>query len=527
MNSPHQREQLPDLLSDALSPDERARVEAHLQECAQCARELRALRAMQATLTSLPDAPTPASVRANVHAALRADSRQAHRFSALPARQQNAGNQTNEPPFEPPTSRRRAPRHNALPFALPFALPVPQLAWGGAAVVATVGLMLLARPSMQNDTSSELAPVSEIEMASRSADKGAAPDENIAPAQAPASRAQKEPKQRVEAPKVARSAPGKKVAPAVTLPADVTQLPALPPPPAVPPPRTQPKANTPPRVASETPAPNLSRAQSNSNSDPTQSASRPDTARDVSAQSKNAPNTRPATGQKVAKPIQPAPKTRESSPDNPASSSGATASAPAAPAPAPSAEVADNSRADAGDREGASSFSDGTPAGDSSDMERPTARRAMPAPLPSQSSAFESEAAPVAPKTRANAAVTTAQNAASADWPGGQIDATLTRREAEPKARSGAFASKLASPQPPLLLTWSVAKAIGNARLILLLPSEPQPVWRGSMNALPVQIALPSQTAKLRPGQKIRARLEQIDGEGNPISSSTFELLVP
>ena len=148
MNSPHQREQLPDLLSDALTSSERARVESHLATCEQCARELRALQQMQQTLAALTPATPPERVRANVRAALRQNQKQAW---ALPSLWPKRAGKT-----------------------LPFALPARQLAWGGAVALSAAGLMLLARPSLHNDTFSQSAPVSETQMAERATSSGSA-----------------------------------------------------------------------------------------------------------------------------------------------------------------------------------------------------------------------------------------------------------------------------------------------------------------------------------------------------------------
>ena len=86
MNCLHCREQLTLLQSDALDATERAAVEAHLAQCPECAREWRALEAMRATLVSLPAAPAPPQLRANVRAALQPKTRRALPF-ALPIAQ--------------------------------------------------------------------------------------------------------------------------------------------------------------------------------------------------------------------------------------------------------------------------------------------------------------------------------------------------------------------------------------------------------------------------------------------------------
>ena len=120
--------------------------------------------------------------------------------------------------------------------------------------------------------------------------------------------------------------------------------------------------------------------------------------------------------------------------------------------------------------------------------------------------------APAAPAPQQKSDVT-------GDWPGGAVEASIN---AASPAMSRAGMMKTAP-----VLTLRVALAIGNARLLLLLPNGETQVWRGSLNAAPVEIPLGKVASQVVSGQKIRARLEQIDDEGNPKSSTTFTVLWP
>ena len=167
MNSPHQREQLPNLLSDALEPAERARVESHLEQCAQCQNELRALQGMQAALASLPMQPAPENLRANVLGALRENKQRSRVLPIVNAiglaradkRQRSDARQNGKAPFLP----------------LPFALPTRALAWGGAVALGALGLMLLGRPSLQNADMAPQSAKSEADFASGAAPTKGAP----------------------------------------------------------------------------------------------------------------------------------------------------------------------------------------------------------------------------------------------------------------------------------------------------------------------------------------------------------------
>lgn len=66
------RELLPAYALDALEPDEKREVEAHLPTCAECPAELRALRQVAADLaTAVPAVAPPAALRRHVLAAVR------------------------------------------------------------------------------------------------------------------------------------------------------------------------------------------------------------------------------------------------------------------------------------------------------------------------------------------------------------------------------------------------------------------------------------------------------------------------
>ena len=475
MNSPHQREQLPDLLCDALDAAARARVEAHLRQCPQCARELRQLQQMQATIASLPVAPVPSRVRENVRAALREE-----------------------------------PRKFALPFAFP--LQTRQLAWGGAAFVCALGLMLLARPSLQQDDAfSQSAPVSESEIAARSA-RNDAPDNAATAPDSPQKRARD----------AAKSNTSTAPAPQKVLPAPVAPAPVAPPPianaqsdnsapdtnlpsfafPAAPQPIAPPKTKTP--------------------------KSRPVAPSDLSAQPpvtvepKPAPQstkTKTAPTAKIARKSSPGPKsTAKTTELAPTTADGAASNQAKPPAPITAPSMAAEGSSDQND------LAFAPPA------QAPMRARAVPAPLANDGEISQE------PLLKRNGGF-----ASSAAWSGGQIEATLAPRTAttrqdkaraeESRAGGRTNARQLAPPQnAPLVLTLSVAKPIGNARLILLAPNGESTIWRGELNELPVQIEIsPATLDKLKAAKirRLRARLEQIDGAGNPKSSSIFEIPLP
>lgn len=495
MNSPHQREQLPDLLSDALDDTQRARVESHLRECEQCARELRQLQQMQATIASLPVAPVPVSVRAGVRAALREKPRSSF----------------------------------ALPFAFPFPLRSRQLAWGGAAVAGAIGLMLLARPALQQDAYTQSAPVDETQLAARadqnSADhNGATAGEAVKP-QTLAPRADNQPAAKSQAAPKAATRPERKPAPKT-----IEQLPVLPPPPA-------------PVVSSAPIAP-----QSPQDSAPVPQVRQPDFAFPDAPRPIPKPETNPAKTRPIAPTNQAATargKTSATPAEKPkvAPKTGAPTTKSALPAPKSATQSANGAAPSTADS--SESHSDGTNARSNAGGIAPdTLRRAHPAPSPL---AKRAERAKVEqPTDRALAqnnagSATSAQT--SAQWPGGQIKATLASRadaqsgtrvggqsEAAPATQAPRAQAFAPPPQQPLILTVRVANPIGQARLILLTPAGELTVWRGVLNDQVAQIELAPATldkARAPKGQTVRARLEQIDGDGNPKSSSTFEFTQP
>lgn len=483
MNSPHQREQLPDLLSDALSDTERVRVESHLAQCAQCTRELRALQLMQQSLVALPAATPPNRVRANVHAALRENNKQVWTFSSFLAnRARSRKSQETDANLRPIQSRER----NGV--RRPFTLPTRPLAWGGAVAVATVGLMLLARPSLQNDPLSATAPVSETELASRADQSSQAADMGSdAPKESAISPAPKSAK-----PKNNQKSPPK---------AKNSQSPAIAPPRAIQPEELAPVA------ALEMPA--IETAP--------QPALKPQTPR------ANKKLSRPITPVKKAPklPVQPAPDTQplEQAKKNSKDSAPATKQAPILSHTNPPLTQPASSGASLADNGGQGSSrlrtapSANAPGVDNARNDQQKDSSSERAPLPSANGAFE--AAPMARQSLAKA---------SPVWMGGEVTATINRVQAF------AGRAKLAPEPEAPILTLSVSKAIGNARLFLRLPNGEVQVWVGSINATPVKIRLDNAAlgeANLRSGQKISARLEQIDGEGNPKGSTLFDLLWP
>lgn len=496
MNSHSQREQLTDLLCDALGPTERARVESHLAQCAQCARELRALERMQQTMASLPAATPPARLRENVRATLLEEKKQLWALSALrPRRAKTSADATRQRPVK--DSERIGARK-----ALPFALPARSLAWGGAAAVAAVGLMLLARPSFQNDSTFRSAPTSESELAT-SADSnvnaGAATDGAADSADAPNTATDLTGNSAVAKPSQTPTTNATNKAPAdaqtktagAPQPAIDSAAPgsagALPPRPPSPRPRVAQTENLAPLPQPSfdffpplPPAPSAPPRNTKRNNGKKLQPTAP-------AQTAPQAPARPAPAQ-VAPPKtapQQAPATR-----NPPSEA-KTRSLPAAP---PAALPAAGLSADSGAQENA----DGS-----------RENNFAPAPM-NEVPGVSAPRSPVARADEARVARKSGGTKKTTGWTGGEVIADLKRGD---------------TPAP--VLTLSVTKAIGNARLLLLLPDGETQVWRGSMNALPIQIKLPELAGRVRSGQKVRARLEQTSGEGNPTASTTFDVFWP
>ncbi len=447
MNSPHQREQLPDLLCDALSPTQRARVESHLAGCEQCARELRALQAMQQSLAALPAATPPARVRANVRAALHQN--QKPRWTWLPLGAQRAG--------------------------------ARQVAWGGAVALSAIGLMLLARPSLQNDSLNQSAPVSETEIAAN-ASKNAAPDSTGA-AKKPGAK---------KSSKVAGNAkPNPSVLPekrANGRPDSSASLPPLPPPPSA--------SSIPPRTRIKQPETLAPVPQTKTPS----SELFPEIAPKPTRVTPTRPGAPAAKTQAATKTQSPALSQSKLPTHKPAGRVVAPQQVPASP----NAENQDAAfSAQAPETSGNQSAISGAGTGNAPLADRENAR--------ARERDDNASAAFAPPRLGRIAPAPAMQRQAldSSDWAGGAVGAQLKRVGKTP------------------VLTLSVAIAIGNARLFLLLPNGESQVWRGSMNAAPVEIKLPELAGQVRSGQKIRARLEQIDSEGNPKSSTLFDLLWP
>ena len=479
MNSPHQREQLPDLLSDALSETERARVESHLSSCEQCARELRALQLMQKSVASLPAQSPPESIRRGVRAALRENPKQAWTFASLL-----------------PQARAKNSR---------FFVPTRQLAWGGAVAVAAVGLMLLARPSLQNNPYSSTAPVSEGELATR-AETGQA-GSGAANSNSPAPTADTE----LEAPQ----SPTKSPVPPKLGPSISQQAAPPAPEPRIPAPVAPPTNDSAPENFA--PIPNAAPPQTKSAPRPT---ARPQEPRgDKKTSRPSAPTTTkpklstptPSPSGPTTQPSNQKPKSTENAADNSAPNK-VTQPAPKVDAPAP--PVAPVTKPDASEAESddnSHSFAPPSSIGPNAtaDANNDRARIAPPAPM-----------------ARAQEAPSIAQNGPASNWTGGAVSARIDRIPARPSVgRLG-----IVPPANAPILTLGVSKAIGNARLVLLLPNGETQIWRGSMNAEPIRIKLDNpalEKANLRVGQKINARLEQIDGEGNPKGSTLFDLLWP
>lgn len=446
------REQLPLLLSDALSSDERAAVEAHLAECAECARELRALQLMSETLASLPLSDAPISLRANVRVVLR----------------------------EPERKR----------FALPFLFPqLPRnLAWGGAVAVSALGLMLLARNEMQPRPDA-MAPMSDSQVQLESQSQESSPPAAMRPA--PAARVQKN----ATKPKATL-----KTKPVPTRPATVPVLPPMPALPGAPEPviieptRPAPKAVAPKTVAPVTkpqPAPKMSGGASDKTrmspgekiSPPTPNELRP------------APKTPSAPAEKpklIAPPASPD-RTRQDASSGPAGPPGIMREA--APASWTGGEIKATLARRAS--QSASSF-----AGDAA-LARNGNRAARNSP---------SALAPVpAPATSAET------NDAATDQNAPRENAD--RENATPKT-DGA----------PLTLILRAEKSVGLARLILILPDQQIELWRGNLGATPLEIPLRNPTLQrlsLQSGQKLTARLEQINGAGESLQSTPLELSWP
>lgn len=486
MNSPHQREQLPDLLCDALNDAERARVESHLAQCAQCARELRALEAMQQSVASLPAATPPESVRMNVRAALRKDKKQLWSLSALLTQraQERRRARAASATWRPIKNSERIGARKALPFAL----PARQLAWGGAVALGAVGLMLLARPSLQNNSDSQLAPASEAELASRATSGNSATDSTNAANARGTKTSEPKTKQNAKSsqfPAALAPATGGATGSAtgsatgeLDSVANLPPLPSLPPPPRA---RTEHPENMAPIPEMQTPSIDLF----------------PDVAPAPKSDASNSQKRPDAPAPLAKAPLAKAPPARVTAPDP--TKPDIQNEAPPAPAPAqvpaqvpPGQAPASPSTSDA-ENLNSSADSSYAPTND--------------APGESAPSAF----APSGPSARVNRVAPAAQQPISSEnWTGGEVLAKL----------------RMSGNQAPVL-TLGVTKAIGDARLFLLLPEGKTPVWRGSMNAAPIEIKLPNLAAKLRSGQKIRAKLEQTDSSGNPKGSTTFNLLWP
>ena len=562
MNSPHQREQLPALLCDALDAAERERVESHLAQCAQCARELRVLQQTQNTLANLPVALTPGNLRSNVREALRAEKLQS------PSQTSTSNSRTLTVLKSEDLSPRKAdenkdwrdkdarkPRPNlALPFALP-ASSTRRLAWGAAAVLSAIGLMLLARPSFQNGAYAP-APQSEAELAARSGVNSAANTTDAGQMDKAASRnaetAKSQPS-RPGAPKANASkanavkgqATQSQAAQAAQAAPNAGRLPTFPPLPA---PNARalesdgtPQVPTissaaPPVVTAIKPLPRIKIAPA----PPTEIAP-----------AKAVPSTEIAPKTNVPPVAKPSPMTLRAQSKASDDSAPPTASAPpstlAAPlgrarAAAPSA-AAPNAAANAGNagneplqtpknrlyagRFGGANGDGATNSANNGDA--PALPRSSAGERKNRSDTPRIRLAPGGAVSSAGANLGAAQQS-SAGWTGGSVSATLTRLGAAKADVNGRARALPGTQGAPLTLTFGVSLAIGNARLILLLPGGERRVWSGSLNALPVQIALPAATiegANLKSGQKIRARLEQIGGDGNPMGSSTFELTLP
>lgn len=495
MDCSHCRERLTLLISDALSPAERAEVQAHLEQCPDCARELRALQNIQQTLVSLPAAETPLNIRANVRAALRQQPRRA--------------------------------------WALPFALPARNLAWGGALTVGALGLMLLARPVQYGGGSVPAGDIAQLE-ARPDANVSAVPPSAVAP-DADGSKADQSFADGHAKQKSGAGAPPAAQKHGQPAPQAVPQLPA----PVAPSQRDNAKALD--GAATESAkAPAQTKAKSNAPA-PKPSAdkpkAKPPSATGEARQQAVAPVTKPATDE----PQPPAP--RAANADN----------APQSPAsPAPAADQRANAPTDAA----------------SSD-----------APSAPSESSREAPAAPSGPPTALAAPGANGLYRAGRDarWTGGAVTATLARRTAErantfaggssnsiagqttrktgetakrnppaavpapapPAAMSDAASdAQETKPEPsapesqtPVTLTLSAEKALGPARLMLVAPpAKDAEIWRGTLGTQPLEIPLPNAVLqRLNPqsGQKIRARLEQIDGQGESVQSLPLELTWP
>ncbi len=531
MNSPHEREKLPDLLSDALDATERARVESHLAGCEQCARELRALQRMQQTLAAHPVATPPASIRAGARAAIsqlpnqaaRAD-KQSWAVAALRNRREPQG----RPNGQAEKQRGGAPR------ALPFALPARQLAWGGAVAFGAIGLMLLARPSLQNSPTNRTAPLSEADLAAKATPQtsaGAARDLNGAPgtdafnagADAPKTKGNAQ-RKRAEStkngaanlPDLANNLPPLSAPPTSALPArpraarpeTLAPLPEFEEPSFAPFPGSAPTST--PRTTRETireTARETGASQQQKSPDAPAPTTKPAT-KPAAPTRPNAPAQSPPAG--VARPRQAPAPPRAKTQDEPPS---AQFQSPTPPLFARKTENASSQAGDVGSAKSSEAPPEFARAEAQADAARAEARAdsgsdAALAPPAMPRRAAPGNAAPgnAAPGNAGNSALR--KSAEASDWTGGAVNARLTRGANAP------------------VLTLSVALAIGNARLFLRLPQGQTQVWRGSLNAAPIEIKLP-ELAGLRHGQKIRAKLEQIDGQGNPKSSTNFDLIWP
>ena len=491
------------LLCDALSPNERAAVEAHLEQCPNCARELRALRLTRETLASLPASPTPDRVRANVRAAL----------------------------LHPPRRRFAWPLVWPLPFAL--GAPTRQLAWGGALAVSAIGLMLLARPlqhsSSSNTPASESAPL-------QSAGKtvGASAQKPVAVSSAPAKSTP------------AKTAPVANGSNSNALfsdghakwvrPKGTAKLPQPAKIEGVAPQRA-------PRVAPPGAVAAPSDAFSNGTASTAKTRNKIGPATEKSSAAKSPPAqpsaVEPARATARARPklAAPAPKTNVLKPPLTAPAS------PSAPAAVPS---------------GAASLaksSGPTSAGLAGSSGEPPARVA----------GNQKQSAAPSAIARADGAF---QMRLAQTWTGGAVTATLTRGAlagdgvarlgvGEPNSRgtsenapaaAPASAAPLKGPPPPapvtamrggasvavvdapVTLTLRAVRSVGAARLLLLAPDRETEIWRGTLGTAPVEIPLQNpvlQQLSPKSGQKIRARLEQINGQGESAQSLPLELTWP
>ena len=500
------REQLTLWLSDALAPPERAALEAHLAACPNCARELRALQNIGQTLASLPAAPVPPRVRANVRAAL----------SAPPRRT----------------------------FVLPN-FGARGLAWGGALAVGAIGLMLVARPlqtnfssapatdigaggalappaELKSDAPSAAAPNAKSSGAGQTAANSVAASKAKMPSAAKVPAAKTSPAQAPLAPAPATShgapANGKfsfddsaassrkspRVAPDAASPKRAAQAPSEKPMSPAPPK---------PRFSGGSQAPLVPRAQTQESASPSAlTAPRSD-----GAKARPQKLTRPDAAPRASDPQRVAPfglakpngaaalESKRAGDPAPWTNGAVTATlAHRAPRALMRAGVGDSkSRDDSSMLRAAPPAAKAAPAtpqaDDSRAAEPQTNAPAPPPPAPLSSS----ESAPSAPD-------------------GG-------RAKAAP-APSNDLAASSALAAAPVTLFLRAAQSVGPARLMLITPDGETEIWRGTLGMAPLEIPLPAaltRPLKLRGGQTIRARLEQLDARGQPSQSLPLELLWP